>query len=283
MVFDTILLRYGELFLKARNKKMFEQKLAENIGKIALKNGFSGLKVTNTRGRLLMPYFSGYTVLRRVFGLISYSPAVRVEKNTGQIQEKAVEMLRDRKGTFRVSTKRSDKSFPITSLELNKMVGMYVEKHTPLEFSFEAPDIVLEIEINQEGAYLFFETITCGGGLPTGIEGKVILLVEDEVSLLAGLLFMKRGCNIFPVAFDEKEISLLQEFSPVELKLQAVKDFSELEELAVTRNISILVTGQVLADGAKHKTNLTIMKPLVAYSKKQIEGQLKLYRSLIPD
>ncbi len=283
MVFDTILLRYGELFLKARNKKMFEQKLAENIGKIALKNGFSGLKVTNTRGRLLMPYFSGYTVLRRVFGLISYSPAVRVEKNVQEMQEKAVEMLRDRKGTFRVSTKRSDKSFPITSLELNKMVGMYVEKHTPLEFSFEAPDIVLEIEINQEGAYLFFETITCGGGLPTGIEGKVILLVEDEVSLLAGLLFMKRGCNIFPVAFDEKEISLLQEFSPVELKLQAVKDFSELEELAVTRNISILVTGQVLADGAKHKTNLTIMKPLVAYSKKQIEGQLKLYRSLIPD
>ena len=156
-----------------------------------------------------------------------------------------------------------------------------VTEETDLEFSPNSPDVALEIEINQEGAYLFFETIRCSGGLPTGVEGKVLLLIENEASLLAGLLFMKRGCSVVPVAFTEKDISLLQAFSPAELKLYPLKEFSELEELAVKKQISILVTGQVLGDKAAGKTNLTAMKPLVAYSKEQIQEQLKWYRSLV--
>ncbi|MDO8510859.1 MAG: THUMP domain-containing protein [Nanoarchaeota archaeon] len=284
MVCDTILLRYGEIFLKGGNKGIFERKLVENIAKILKNEGVSGLKVRNSRGRMLMPYFPSHSALRRVFGLVSYSPAVHVEKDTAQIQAKVVQLLQGRKGTFKVSTKRSDKSFPITSPEFNRIVGEQVEKETGLRFSSSSPDVVLEIEINHEGAYLFSETVLCGGGLPTGVEGKVILLVENEASLLAGLLFMKRGCSVVPVAFEESrisDVSLLQAFSPAELKLQVVKDFVELEGLAVKKEISILVTGQVLSEETKRKTNLTIMKPLIAYSKKQIEKQLKYYKSLI--
>ena len=283
MVYDTILLRYGEIFLKGGNKGIFERKLVENIAKILKNEGVSGLKVRNSRGRMLMPYFSAHAALRRVFGLVSYSPAVHVEKDTAQIQAKAVQLLRGRRGTFKVSTKRSDKSFPITSPEFNRIVGEQVEKEMELLFSSSSPDVVLEIEINQEGAYLFFETVLCGGGLPTGVEGKVLLLVENEASLLAGLLFMKRGCRVIPVAFKESrisDISLLQAFNPDELKLHMVKNFQELEGLAAKKEISILVTGQVL-DDENHKINLTLMKPLVAYSKKQIQEQLKRYRSLV--
>jgi len=280
MDYDTILLRYGEIFLKGKNKDVFERKLVENVRKMAIKASVSQPKVTKSQGRLLLEYFPEHLVLRRVFGLTSYSPAVRVEKNTEEIQKKAVELLFNKKGTFRITTKRSDKSFPITSPEFNRVVGAYIEQKMPLEFSSAAPDITLEIEINQEGAYLFFETIICGGGLPTGVEGKVLLLVENEVDLLAGLLFMKRGCSVFPVAFTEKDISLLQAFSPVELKLHMIKDFKELEGLAVKKEISILVTGEVLGEETKYKTNLTVMKPLVAYSKKQIKEQLMGYGSL---
>ena len=230
-----------------------------------------------------MPYFPEHKALRRVFGLVSYSPAVRTEKNAEEIKRKAFELLRGRKGTFRVMTRRSDKTFPITSPEFNRMVGQYIEQETNLEFSLDSPEFLLEIEINQEGAYLFFETIPCGGGLPTGVEGKVLLLIENEASLLAGLLFMKRGCNIVPVAFAEKDISLLQAFSPAELKLHLIKDFSELEQLAAKKEISILVTGQVLGEEVKWKTSLTIMKPLVAYSKGQIQEQLNKYKEFIPN
>ena len=59
----------------------------------------------------------------------------------------------------------------------------------------------------------------CFGGLPTGVEGSFLFLIEDEASLLDGLLFMKRGCSVFPVASSEKDISLLQHYSPEELKL----------------------------------------------------------------
>src|SRR3989344_8605194 len=187
MLYDTLMLRYGEIFLKGKNKGIFEHKLAENIAKITKSSGFPGLKVINSRGRLLLPYFAGHSCLRRVFGLVSYSPAVRVEKKIEKIQQKAVELLRGKKGTFRISTKRSDKSFPVPSPEFNRLVGEQVEKHTQLRFSSSAPEITLVIEINQEGAYLFFENIVCGGGLPTGVEGRVLLLVEDEASLLAGV------------------------------------------------------------------------------------------------
>lgn len=280
MAYDTILLRYGEIFLKGKNKDVFEHKLVDNVRKIVEKRGISKPAVSKSQGRFLMSYFPEHTCLRRVFGLVSYSPAVRVEKDTKIIQQKAAELLQGRKGTFRIATKRSDKSFPITSLEFNRVVGTYVEKETDLRFSSASPEVVLEIEINQEGAYLFFETIACGGGLPTGVEGKILLLVKDEASLLAGLLFMKRGCSVYPYAFIEKDISLLQAFSPVELKLQVVKNVQELEVAAAKKEISILVTGQVLGD-KNHKTNLMVMKPLIAYPKKQIEEQLKWYSGLV--
>ena len=93
MVYDTILLRYGEIFLKGKNKGVFERKLAQNIAKMTKNGGFAGLKVVNSRGRLLLPYFPGHSALRRVFGLVSYSPAVHVEKNAAQIQQKALELL----------------------------------------------------------------------------------------------------------------------------------------------------------------------------------------------
>jgi len=280
MAYDTILLRYGEIFLKGKNKGLFERKLADNVRKMAAHAGVSRPQVIKSQGRLLLEHFPEHLALRRVFGLTSYSPAVRVEKNVDKIQQKAVELLQGKAGTFKVITKRSDKSFPIISPEFNRVVGAYIEQKTPLLFSPASPGVILEIEINQEGAYLFFETITCGGGLPTGVEGKVLLLVEDEASLLAGLLFMKRGCSIYPVALVEKDISVLQAFSPAELKLHLVNDFSELEGLATKKEVSILVTGQILGEKAKYKTNLMVMKPLVAYSKKQIQEQLKWYRDL---
>lgn len=281
MAYDTILLRYGEIFLKGKNKGLFEQKLVENIREIASRATKTISKVKKSQGRLLMPYFPEHKVLQRVFGLTSYSPAVRVEKNTAEIQQKALELLSGKKGTFRITTKRSDKSFPITSPEFNRRVGGHIESKTDLLFSPTSPGVVLEIEINQEGAYLFFESITCSGGLPAGVEGKVLLLVENEASLLAGLLFMKRGCSIVPVAFKEKDISLLQAFSPNELKLNVVKDWSGVEELVTKKDVSILVTGQTLDDKTKYEANLTIMKPLIAYSKRQIQEQLKRYRSLV--
>jgi len=269
MKFNTILLRYGEIFLKGKNRHFFEKKLVSNIKKItAAKN------VRNIRSRLVADYFADHKLLRYVFGLVSYSLAVRVDKDIEKVMEAAVDLLKDSGQTFKVETKRSDKSFPITSPDMNVKMGMYIEENSSLKFAFENPDTILSIEINQEGAYLFLESISCFGGLPTGVGGRVLLLMENETSVLAGLLAMKRGTHIFPTG--NGDISLLQKFSPVPLKLVKLDDV-DIEELAKEREIDVVVSGQTYEHFSEYDHELVVMRPLIGYDQKQVEKQLSYF------
>lgn len=270
-----LLLRYGEIFLKGGKIKQFERKLRENIKLI------TGVKeIRQLRCRLILDYFEEHKLLRRVFGLVSYSPADFVVKDQEKIKQKALEMMGSLKGTFKVETQRSDKTFPIKSPEMNVLVGRFIEENSSLHFSRGEPDHILGIEINHHGAYLFTETIDCFGGLPTGVEGKIGLLVENENSLLAGLLMMKRGCDVLAVGFQKFEISLLQRFSPVKQELKLVKDFSELEDFCREKKISVLVSGQRFEDYQRLGTNLTVLRPLVGYGKEEVKGGLEIYNGI---
>lgn len=272
MDYDCLLLRYGEIFLKGQNKSFFERKLLDNIRKIS---GISHIK--NVRGRLIVDFSPEHPSLRRVFGLVSYSPALKVEKDFEKIKEKAVELLKGKNGTFKIEPKRSDKRFPLTSPEINIQLGRHIEANTSLKFQGENYDNLLGVEINQDGAYLFLEVISCFGGLPTGVEGKVPVMIENEASLLAGLLFMKRGCDILPVALKDRDISLLQKFSPVELRLQKFSDLSEMERFLQRGKHSILVSGQNFLGYERLKMNLTLLRPLIAYSEEEIKRELKKF------
>ncbi len=269
---DYILLRYGEIFLKGHNQSFFEDKLIENLRKIA------GVpKVKKVRGRLIIDYFSEHHKLQQVFGLVSYSPAIKVEKEMEKIQQKAVELLRGKKGTFKIEPKRSDKSFPLTSPEINIVLGKYIEAHTSLTFDGINPQHLLGVEINQDGAYLFIEIVPCFGGLPTGVEGKVALLVEDEASILAGLLMMKRGCYVVPIGFKAKDVSLLQKFSPMPLQFNVVKSFSEVERFMQERELPALVVGQKFEEYKRLGFSGVVLRPLVAYDYTEIKSELKKY------
>lgn len=267
MLFNSLLLRYGELFLKGKNRAFFEKKLVENLKVIT-----EIKKVKNLGGRFSIDFFPEHQQLKKVFGLVSYSPAIKVEKDLQLIQRKALELLKPKQGTFKITTKRSDKTFPITSLKLNQLVGEFIEENSSLQFALINPDTVLNLEINQDGAYFFFENIPCFGGLPTGIEGKVWLLLEDQASILAGILFLKRGCHLNLVALEEKDLSLLQQFSPKVLKLNLVKDFSELENQVKK---GVLVSGQNLENYQNYDLNLTVLRPLVAYDSSEIKEELR--------
>jgi len=269
MDYTHILIRAGELFLKGKNAPMFERKLVENAKKIT---GVSSIK--RLRGRFLAPYFEYHHLLKRVFGVVSYSPAVRVEKNMEAIKMKALELFSGKKGTFKIEPKRSDKRFPLTSPEINIVMGRYIEEHTSLRFDGLNPDHLLGVEINQEGAYLFLEIVPCFGGLPTGVEGRVMVLLEDDESALSGLLLMKRGCDIIPVAFSLCDISLLQQYSPRRLELNIIKSLKEIEG----KGVDVLVCGQRFDDYKKYETSLTILRPLIHYSKDEVFDQIQNLR-----
>ncbi|MBT3836108.1 hypothetical protein HOD05_01580 [Candidatus Woesearchaeota archaeon] len=266
MNYSHILLRYGEIFLKGKNKNFFEKKLAQNIKKIV---GVSS--VNRLRSRFVCEYIDNHKDLKQVFGLTSYSLALRVEKEPEFIKDEVVKFVSKLNGTFKIATKRSDKQFPIGSMDFNVEVGGYIEAKTDLEFNFENPDHLINIEINQDAAYIFIESIPCFGGLPTGVEGKVLLLVEDKSSILAGLLFMKRGTNIFPVAYKEKDISLLQKYSPMQLNLDIVKD------IPTDKDMDILVSGQNFENLNDYKTELLVLRPLIAFDNVEIQEMLDMY------
>jgi thiamine biosynthesis protein ThiI len=272
MEYKFILLRYGEIFLKGQNKSFFEKKLFNNIKILTGVNHFD-----NVRGRIIIEYFPEHHLLKRVFGLVSYSPAIKVEKDIEAIKKGVIELLKDKKGTFKVETKRADKNFPITSPEANVLLGKHIETHTKLKFGGDKSNIIVGVEINQEGAYLFSETICCHGGLPTGIEGRVGVLVENESDLLSALLMMKRGCGIIVFGFKEKNISLLQKHSPIKLNFNLVKSFEEIEEKCSEYKINILVCGQTFGEYKKLDTPLTILRPLIAYSKEEVNKELQSY------
>lgn len=264
MAFTHLIVRYGELFLKGKNRKFFEQQLEGN-----LTTQISGISLKKTQGRAILGYFSDHHLLKRIFGIVSYSPAIRVHQNLEEIKESVIDLLKKNKGTFKVETNRADKTFPGKSPEISQEIGKYVEKHTSLKFALDA-QLVVTVEINQAGAFIFLEKIPCFGGLPVGVEGKIIVLLENEASILAGLLFMKRGCQILPVAPSIRDISLLQKFSPEKLELQIVGDFNEMQ-------VDFAVSGQTLSNMKEYGDFITF-RPLIAYREKEIKEQLERFR-----
>lgn len=271
MIHTHLLVRYGEIFLKGKNRKYFENQLARNI------KSLTGVKdINKLRCRFVIDYFTNHRTLRNVFGIISYSPALKAEKDIGAIKRAALNVVNTTgSSSFKVETKRSDKKFPLKSPEINIEIGKYIENKSDFKFSFEKPEVVLHIEINQGAAYIFTEIVACHGGLPTRVEGKVNLLVEGEESILAGLLMMKRGTSIVPIVFNNQDISnidisILKKYYPGELELKKINDLNELKN-------EVLVVGQNFNGYKKVGADLTL-RPLIAYSKEQIKEELENYR-----
>ncbi len=276
----------------------FERQLRQNI------EAMSGRKVHSTRGRLLMEYFPEHQQLRLVFGLASYSPALQVEKEMEAIKKAALALVRSLPrtfpATFKVETTRSDKTFPLTSLQMNILLGKHIEQETNLQADYKshknqknsssATNTVF-LEINQVGAFLYTEVISGPGGLPVGSSGMVSLLMENDASILAGLLMMKRGCRIVPTYVDasgtlEKklDLSLLQKFSPQALSSTVLKDKEELSAFIEQQDLT-LVTGEVLGnekvlEKGGEQADFVTLKPLIAYTGEEIRVRLSLFQEL---
>lgn len=270
---DSIIVRCGEMFLKGGNLPYFENKLLQNTRAIT---GISS--ITKLRGRLLLPYFPTHSSLRRIFGISSYSPAFKAEKTLEGLQKTALTMLGGKSGTFKIETRRSDKRFPLTSPQISKEVGKYIEANTKWQFDFLNPQIMLYIEINNQGAYLYTEIVAGAGGLPVGTAGKIHLLLETEADILAGILMMKRGCTVIPLCVgNENNITLVQKFSAQKITPILFKNKLELKKYVREKNINFLVNGENFEKRKGYLKDIVVFKPLIAYTKKEIRDELLFF------
>lgn len=204
---NLYLISYGEIALKGENRPFFERILAQRIKQALGK--FEKYRIQRTHGRIYCfvkgPKEDVIDSLKKVFGIVSISPAESCDVDLDAIKDTALSVMKkiDYEGkTFKVETRRPNKSFPIKSPEISREVGAHLLINLQnLKVDVHNPDILMEVEI-RERAYVHQEKIPGPGGLPLGCNGKAVLLLSGGIdSPVAGYMTMKRGVEIEAVYF----------------------------------------------------------------------------------
>ncbi|WP_273451429.1 tRNA uracil 4-sulfurtransferase ThiI [Streptococcus ferus] len=209
MQYSEIMVRYGELSTKGKNRMRFINQLRRNIQSVL--SIYPQVTVTADRDRAHV-YLNGTDYvpvaesLKQIFGIQAFSPSYKVEKEMSLLKKAVQEImlgLYQEGMTFKISSKRSDHSFELDSRDLNQVLGAAVFEVLPtIQAQMKQPDITLKVEIRDEAAYLSYENIKGAGGLPVGTSGKGMLMLSGGIdSPVAGYLALKRGVAIEAVHF----------------------------------------------------------------------------------
>jgi thiamine biosynthesis protein ThiI len=199
---NCILIRYGEIGIKSkRTRRWWERTCIHNIAAALQETDVSYSSIKNMQGRIVVftEHEEALHVLKDIFGITSLSGATQIPKAMDEIKSHALTLynrLKSISQTFRVSTQRIDKRFPITSQEVNAQVGAYILEREEGIVDLTAPDIIIGIEILPNAAFLFEDRIYGPGGIPVGVQGKVLVNLTDMKSVVAGWMMLKRGCEL---------------------------------------------------------------------------------------
>lgn len=198
MKYERIMVRFGELSTKGKNKKDFIFLLASNM-KHALKD-FPTLKLEVRMDHIyiILHDEDAEKVMHRledVSGIHSFSPVVKVEPKLESIIEESLALMKEEKGkTFKVKARRADKTFPYISDEINRKVATEILKTDLWKVDVHTPDVLLSIDVREDAAYIFTRTYLGAGGYPLGIGGKAMMMMSGGIdSPVAAYLMMKRG------------------------------------------------------------------------------------------
>ncbi len=201
LVYNHILVRFGELSTKGKNKKDFIKKLLINV-KNALRD-YEKLTFERTHDRMyvMLNGEDAHEVsvhLQKVFGISSFSFAVRVESEIESIKQKALQIaMQSDAETFKIETRRSHKLFPMISDEINRAVAGEILRNTNLKVNVREPQLRIQIEVHQHDTYIMTGRIPGAGGYPVGVGGKAMVMLSGGIdSPVASYLTMKRGVAI---------------------------------------------------------------------------------------
>ena len=243
----VLLLKFGELFLKGKNRREFMKLLMNNIRKKLASYQF---KLVETQGRLILCDYDLdqedeiVEKIQHVFGLIGVAVAVEFDTTLENIEEEIKKVDFGFAKTFKVEVKRADKSFEMNSMQLEKHLGgVVLDAYPEMKVDLYHPEVVLNVElrVNQK-TYIYSNLLPCAGGLPLGSAGKGLLLLSGGIdSPVAGYLMAKRGLKFEAVHFHsypytsvqakEKVVELANQIAEYcdDFKLHVVS-FTEIQE-----------------------------------------------------
>jgi thiamine biosynthesis protein ThiI len=204
---NSVLIRYHEIALKRGNRAYFTDLLKRNL--LAAVKDLGPKEICSLPARLLLTLKSDVpraTLIERlsaVFGVANFSIVERTERDLDALRRRILESLNgERFESFRVETQRGDKTFGLTSPEINRRLGAAVKEKTGARVDLEHPEFTVTVEILPRDAFFGFDKIAGAGGLPVGASGRVVSLLSGGIdSPVAAYRMMRRGCRVIFVHF----------------------------------------------------------------------------------
>ena len=284
---EVIMIKYAELTTKKDNRNFFINTLEKNV-----LSCLDGLNPTIRKDYYRMFIYvsdieSSISKLSKVFGIHEIVRCVFTEDASLENIENISKTLIKEGSTFKVITNRSDKTYPINSMELSKMVGAYLLKNVPnLKVDVHEPSTIVNIEIRREGVYLYSSGIPGMGGYPTGTLGKALLMLSGGIdSVVAGFLTMKRGVKLDFLYFESLPHTSLEARDKVMkgdymITMMRRQMYKIATKVAKMRNANAIVNGESIGQVASQTltsmkvvndvTNYPIIRPLASFDKLEI-------------
>ncbi len=275
---ESILIRYGEIALKKGNRKRFERQLIDNT-RVKLHD----CDIDQQHGRIFINIEKIdqeiIDKLSKIPGITSFSKILKCSKDPDIIKEKLFNIIEENSklkdaATFKVEVKRVDKSFPIQSVEMEKLLAeSIVEKYPKFskKIKLKNPELTLYVEIRNDFAYLFYDKIPGVGGLPVGIAGKSLSLLSGGIdSPVASYLAMKRGMKVDFIYFHAHP------FTPIESKNKVINLAKILTEFE-TRSRIYIINFTEIQTRIRTSSNISFMTILMRRAMMKIASKIGIY------
>lgn len=252
MLYDHIVVRYGELSTKGKNRKEFTRQLTNNIKKRL--QDHKALTYNTLHDGLFIKlngedYPSIKEELKDIFGYSYFSGAIRVNKDIEEVKKVTLALAENHSvKTFKIATKRHDKSYPMRSDEINRALAGNILHNTSLLVDVHEPDLMIYVSVDKDFIYVMDEKVRGGGGYPTGINGMAMVMMSGGIdSPVAAYMTMKRGLKIECIHFAsepytskqalDKVLTLAEKLSVCQEEINVhIIPFTDLQ-LAIYKNV----------------------------------------------
>ncbi len=270
MIYDRILVRFGDLTLKGKNQKEFIKALHKLV---ASKMEGLNVEIDYQHDRIYIHLLdeNQEEVIKRlnyVSGISSYSFVCKCDKDINVIKETALKLMKevvnDTIKAFKVNTRRTDKNYALRSMEITKAVSGYVlANHKLLKVDVHNPDIELNIELRNDACYLYNTNIRAMGGYPVGTLGKGLLMLSGGIdSPVAGYLAMKQGVEIECIHFESTPLTSIESAQKVVDLVKKMAKYAPNNKINV-HFIPFKEIHMALLDNVPESYNITIMRRMM--------------------
>ncbi|MDE7095273.1 MAG: tRNA 4-thiouridine(8) synthase ThiI [Anaeroplasmataceae bacterium] len=269
MLYNQILVRFGDLTLKGKNQKEFLKRLYELV---ALKMNGLNVTIENTHDRIYIhlndvPAEEVVKRLEYVSGISSYSFVVKCSNDLKDIKATALELMKEianKDITFKVETRRANKNYPLHSMEVTKQVAGYVlANHHLLHVDVHHPEVTLHLELKGNSCYLYNTEIRAMGGYPVGVAGKGLLMLSGGIdSPVAGYLAMKQGVEVECIHFESTPLTSIESAQKVIDLVKIMARYAPKNKINL-HMVPFKELHMALLDNVPESYNITIMRRMM--------------------